>query len=205
MARPGYFFLDTKGIIRDKFFEAKYRQRLSGNNIISKLFPELGEEVTDNVEAPHLHVALEQSDRTGWPGELMTLSVEVQLPRGVHVYSPGAKDYKPIQLTFEPSAGIDLSPPVFPHSKVLYLPAIKEHVPVFEGTFRIGTDLRISSAAAFSSALGPEGKTVTISGKLDYQACDSKICYLPESTPVHWQLQVMPLDRQNAPDDIRHK
>ena len=42
MARPGYFFIDTKGIIREKFFEVKYRQRFSGNNVIGKLFPNLG-------------------------------------------------------------------------------------------------------------------------------------------------------------------
>jgi hypothetical protein len=35
-----------------KFFEAKYRERQSGNDLIAKLFPELGEEVTDRVEAP---------------------------------------------------------------------------------------------------------------------------------------------------------
>ena len=73
MARPGYFFIDTKGVIREKFFEAKYRQRLSGNNVIGKLFPALGDEVTDTVEAPHLQLAVEQSDRTGFPGGRITL------------------------------------------------------------------------------------------------------------------------------------
>ena len=62
MARPGYFFIDTQGVIREKFFETKYRQRFSGNNVIGKLFPELGYEVTDNVQAPHLSLAIEQSD-----------------------------------------------------------------------------------------------------------------------------------------------
>ena len=32
----------------------------------------------------------------------------------------------------------------------------------------------MSSAAEFSSSLGADGKTVTISGKLDYQACDTQ-------------------------------
>jgi hypothetical protein len=27
MARPGYFFIDPKGVIRGKFFEAKYREK----------------------------------------------------------------------------------------------------------------------------------------------------------------------------------
>src|SRR5579872_138187 len=37
MARPGYFFIDTTGVIREKFFEAKYRERLTGNSVLSKL------------------------------------------------------------------------------------------------------------------------------------------------------------------------
>src|SRR5271165_5061945 len=61
-ARPGYYFIDPNGVIRERFFEAKYRERLTGNSIIAKLFPELGQEVTQTVNAPHLQLALEQSD-----------------------------------------------------------------------------------------------------------------------------------------------
>jgi len=28
---------------------------------------------------------------------------------------------------------------------------------------------------------------------------------LPASVPVEWQFQIVPLDRQRAPEDIRHK
>jgi AhpC/TSA family/Disulphide bond corrector protein DsbC len=205
MARPGFFFIDPKGIIREKFFEAKYRQRFSGNNIIGKLFPALGDEVTDKVEAPHLTLAVEQSDRTGFPGGLITLTAEVQLPPDVHVYSPGVKGYKPISLLMDPAQGMAFAPASYPRAKILYLPAIKERVPVFEGIFRITQELQISSAADFSNTLGVDGKSLTITGKLDYQACDSKICYLPTSAPVEWHLLVLPLDRQRAPEDIRHK
>jgi len=205
MARPGFFFIDTNGVIKEKFFEAKYRERYSGNNVIARLFPELGSEVTDTVEAPHLRVNVEQSDRSGVPGSRVTLTAEVHLPPDVHVYAPGAKGYKPINLEIEGTPDMQLRPPMYPASKILYLPAIKERVPVFEGTFRISQDVRVSSAADFSSSLGTEGKTFTINGKLDYQACDSRVCYLPTSVPVKWQLQVLPLDRQRAPEDIRHK
>ncbi len=94
MARPGYFFIDPKGNIREKFFEAKYRERLTGNNVLSKLFPELGEEVSDTVEAPHLQLHVGQSDRVAVPGNLVTLTAEVRLPPDVHVYAPGTKGYK---------------------------------------------------------------------------------------------------------------
>ena len=204
-ARPGYFFIDPSGIIREKFFEAKYRERVTGNSIIAKLFPELGQEVTETVEAPHLQLALEQSDPTGVPGTLITLVAEVRLPPEVHVYAPGTQGYKPIQLLIEPIPQLELKPAVYPRSKTLYLPAIKEKVPVFDGTFRITQDVKVNSGSEFWGSLGKDGKIFTISGKLEYQACDKTICYSPMSVPVKWQLQVFPLDRTRAPVDIRHK
>jgi len=100
---------------------------------------------------------------------------------------------------------MEFKPVVYPHSKILFMPSIKEKVPVFEGTFRLSQDLRVNSTGAFTTSLGTEGKVLAISGKLEYQACDSKICFLPTSVPVEWKLQVLPLDRNRAPDDIQHK
>jgi len=204
-ARPGYFFLDPNGIIKEKFFEAKYRERLTGNSLLIKLFPELGEEVVDTVEAPHLQLVLEQSDRTGVPGTRVTLVAEVRLPPDVHVYAPGVQGYKPTQLVLDPIPQMEFKPAAYPQPKILYLSAIKEKVPVFEGTFRISQDVKVSSAAAFWGSLEKGGKTITIAGKLEYQACDKSICYLPTSVPVKWQVQVFPLDRTRAPIEIRHK
>jgi len=204
-ARPGYFFIDPSGIIREKFFEAKYRERLTGNSLISKLFPELGQEVTEKLEAPHLQLALEQSDPVGIPGTRITLAAEVRLPPDVHVYAPGTQGYKPIKLVIEPIPQLELKPAVYPASKILYLPAIKERVPVFEGTFRISQDVKVNTGAGFGGSLGKDGTTIVITGKLEYQACDKTICYLPTSVPVKWQMQVFPLDRIRAPENIRHK
>jgi len=100
---------------------------------------------------------------------------------------------------------MELKPAVYPPSKILFLPAIKESVPVFEGTFRISQDVRVSSSSAFWGSLGPDGKILAITGKLEYQACDKTICYTPTSVPVKWQLQISPLDRTRAPVEIRHK
>ncbi len=112
-ARPGYFFIGTDGIIREKFFEAKYRERLTGNSVISKLFPELGQEVTETIEAPHLQLALEQSDPIGVPGTRVTLVAEVRLPPDVHVYAPGTQGYKPIKLEIESIPQLELKPIVY--------------------------------------------------------------------------------------------
>ncbi|MGB2602625.1 MAG: redoxin domain-containing protein, partial [Candidatus Sulfotelmatobacter sp.] len=178
-ARPGYFFIDTNGIIREKFFEARYRERLTGNSVISKLFPELGEQVTDTIEAPHLQLAVEQSDSVAVPGTRITLVAEVRLPPDMHVYAPGAKGYKPIHLEIDPMPEMEFKPAIYPQSKILFLPVIDEHVPVFDGTFRISQDVKVSTSPEFWGSLGKYGKIFIITAKLEYQACDQTMCYLP--------------------------
>ncbi len=64
MACPGFFYVDGSGVIREKYFTAKYTDRLTANNVIAKLFPELSAEVTQNIKAPHLQLTLAQSDRS---------------------------------------------------------------------------------------------------------------------------------------------
>src|SRR5262250_910880 len=207
MAHPGFFYIVGDGVIREKYFEAKYTNRFTASSVIAKLFPELTQEVSQSLEAPHLRLTLSQSDRTVVPGSRLTLIVDVELPPGVHVYSPGVKGYKPIQLVLHPSGGIEPAPSIYPGSKILYLQAIKEQVPVFEGKFRITQDVTIpvSKVGAGVRAMLGSSNTVSIAGELQYQACDATICYPPTSAPVKWEVKVEPLDLHRSPENIRHK
>jgi hypothetical protein len=207
MAYPGFFYIDQNGVIREKYFEAKYTNRFTANDVIGRLFPELIEEVSQNVEAPHLRLTLTQSDRAVAPGNRVTLAAEIELPSGVHVYSPGVNGYKPIQMQLQPRSGIELSDPTYPDSKILYLEAIQESVPVFEGKFRITQDATVIPSEALDVARSLVGtqKTISITGELRYQACDKAICYPPASVPLKWQLQILPLDLKRSPKGIRHK
>ena len=125
----------------------------------------------------------------------------------MHVYAPGTQGYKPIKLVIDPMPEMELKPATYPQSKTLFLPVIKERVPVFEGTFRItqDVDVKANSSMEFAASLGKDGKTFTITGKVDYPACDKNKCYRPASVPLKWRLQVFPLDRTRAPVEIRHK
>jgi hypothetical protein len=207
MALPGFYFIDTNGVIREKYFTAKYTDRLTANNLIAKLFPELGAEVSQNVEAPHLRLTLEQSDRSVIPGGRVSLIAEIELPPNVHVYSPGVQGYKPIQLKLHELSGIEFQPVSYPRSKTLYLEAIKEHVPVFDGRFRVSQDVTVTPSRAKDAvrALVAAEREISITGDLTYQACDQTICYPPTSVPVKWQLQVVPLDLKRSPTAIQHK
>lgn len=206
MAYPGFFYLDPKGVIREKYFEANYVDRFTPNNVIAKMFPELAEEVRQKVEAPHLDMTLAQTDKAAIPGSRVSLIVEVGLPKGTHVYAPEVTGgYIPIALTLQAPPEVELAAAAYPRAKTLFLAAIKERVPVFEGKFRISQDVRIAGSMDLIKSLGDTGKTVQVAGTFKYQACDEKVCYPPTSVPVSWTLHVVPLDAIRSPEAIRHR
>ena len=86
--------------------------------------------------------------------------------------------------------------------------AIREQVPVFEGSFRITQDVVIaasSEAREMVNSFFSSKREISISGELKYQACDISLCYPPTSVPVQWALEVQPLDLKRSPGAIRHK
>jgi len=208
MSYPGFVYVSPDGRIQEIFFEEDYHTRYTGNGVLTKIFPELATAALKDVPAPHLQLKLAQTDEIVSPGNRVTLIAELTLPKDLHVYAPGVQGYKPVSLELAGVPQATLHPAIYPQSKTLLLPAIGEKVPVFEGKFRITQDVTVSFDKDFSQAVtaGPaSGTPLTLNGNLQYQACDSKICYPPTSIPVSWQLTVMPLNTIRAPEEIRHK
>jgi AhpC/TSA family/Disulphide bond corrector protein DsbC len=203
MAHPGYFYVTPDGRIKEAFFETAYTDRFTANNLLLKLFPEL-EEGGRSVPAPHVGLTLSQSDQAVVAGSRITIGLDVTLPEGVHVYAPGVTGYKPISLQLEPAGELRPLQAVYPDAKSLFLPAIGETVPVFEGRFRITQDLVVASKATFIKSVG-KGQKLTVAGSLRYQACDETKCFLPAEIPVSWEIQVAPLDLKRAPAAAQHK
>lgn len=204
MTHPGYFFIAPDGAIKEKFFETAYTDRYTASNLILKLFPELVEDNGRAVAAPHLKLVLFQSDEVVGPGSRLTIAAQIGLPPDTHVYAPGVKGYKAIQLTIDASPDFRLLPTRYPESKTLFLPAINESVPVFEGEFRVLQDVVVTSDRQFIASLR-EPRKIALSGTLFYQACDHEKCYVPQKLPVSWDVQVLPLDLKRAPEAIQHK
>ena len=203
MAHPGYFYVTPDGVVKEKFFETAYTDRFTASNLILKLFPDLVEGNGRDLAAPHIKLTLFQSDTTVIPGSRFTVEAAVTLPADTHVYAPGVKGYKPIQLLMEESPDIKMPPLQYPEAKVLFLPAIKESVPVYEGTFRLRQDVVISSDRKLLSSA--QAKTIHLRGTLLFQACDSEKCYLPQKMDVSWDVQVLPLETTRSPGAIQHK
>lgn len=130
--------------------------------------------------------------------------LDIDLKPGMHVYSPEVKGYIPVEWKMAESAAFRAYPAVWPAAKKLYLKAINEIVPVYEGRFRVVTEIAMGSNDKVKPLLNPNGD-LTIEGSFRYQACDARECYLPQTIPLKWNLHYADLDRQRAPEAIRHK
>ena len=47
--------------------------------------------------------------------------------------------------------------------------------------------------------------TFSIEGVLRYQACDDRLCYVPQELPLKWTFQLETLDRQRVPAGLQRK
>jgi hypothetical protein len=129
----------------------------------------------------HITIAAGASASSAKPGAKVALFVDVVPDAGIHVYAPGAKDYQPIALAIEKRADITPGAIVYPKSEMLSFEG--ESVPVFQKPFRLTEDVTLAKSAK-------HGTKLTVVGKVDYQACDDKVCFIPASLPVSWTIDV---------------
>jgi hypothetical protein len=122
----------------------------------------------------------------------------------MHVYAPGVEGYIPIDWKMKESDAATAHPANYPPSEKLHLAAIDETVPVYRDHFRLTRDITIGPDAKVRPALDASGK-FTVEGTLRYQACDDRVCYIPQELTVKWTLQYAEFDRQRVPAELQRK
>jgi hypothetical protein len=211
MALPGFIYVDKQGVVHEKFFGVRYFDRYTANNALGKLFPELLEASGPPIETAQFKVIVRQSDREAIPGSRVTVMLDVILPKGMHIYAPEVKGYKPVKLVIDSLEEFRVKDSKYPQPRIKLLPAIKESVPVYVGRFRIAQDLMVVPSRQLMESLntlgkGREfGKVFNIHGHLQYQACDKTTCYPPAEIPLSWQLRVHQYDDVRASEKIQDR
>ena len=114
-------------------------------------------------------------------GTKAMLFIDVTPNPNIHVYAPGAKDYIPITVKLEPQANVRFGKLLYPKSEMMTF--ADEKVPVFQKPFRLTQDVTLDKSAK-------AGSTVNVTGTVNYQACDDRVCYPPESSPITWTVVV---------------
>lgn len=138
------------------------------------------------VRGKYLEATPSASVRGPAPGEPFTVSLVITPKPGVHVYAPGNKDYTAIAWAIDPMAGVKLGPVTYPKATEYFFAPLKERVQVYSAPVRLERQVTIDPA-------GPLAKTtvspqLALRGTLAYQACDDKVCYLPEELTLSWHV-----------------
>jgi hypothetical protein len=193
---PGTFMVDRRGIVTARVFEPTYQERTTIRSLLVRLGRHVDTPAT-KVAGGHLEVTSYATDQVATLGTHFSLVLDVRPASGVHVYAPGASGYKPVRLTLSAQPGVVVRAAQFPQSEDYFFKPLNEHVPVYQRPFRIVQDVMLDPSRDGSAAL-TDVTTLTITGTFEYQACDDRVCFAPQSIPLSWSIRVKPLDRERA-------
>jgi hypothetical protein len=193
---PGTFVVDRGGIVTSRVFETAYQERDTMSSLIVRLGGPVDAPAT-KISAPHLDLTTFSTDQTVAPGTHFALVVDAVPGKRIHVYAPGVSGYKPIALIIQPQVGLLVHEVRLPKAEDYFFKPLNEHVAVYQKPFRMLQEITIDSSPQSEAALR-EMPTMTIRGTLEYQACDDKVCFIPQTTPLAWTVHVKPLDRERA-------
>ncbi len=80
----------------------------------------------------------------------------------------------------------------YPASEIYFFKPLNERVAVYDKPFTMVQDVVLEGTPQAQAAF--RGKeSVMLTGALEYQACDDKICFNPASVPLSWTLSLRPL------------
>jgi hypothetical protein len=190
---PGTFILDTHGRVKQRFFEDFYIERNTVSNLLLKLGDKTGAEVAaTKISTSHLEITSYSSVPSIAPGDRFSLVLEIEPHSKIHVYAPGAKGYRVISLAIDRNPQLRVLPVRYPPSQIYEFKPLNERVPVFQKPFRLLQEVVLEGTLPAQAAL--RGKdSITVTGKLEYQACDDKTCFNPVSVPLSWKVALHPL------------
>ena len=196
---PGTFMLDGEGRVTARFFEEFYRERNTTANVMLRLGEGLSPIEAIEGETAHLKFTAYASDPAITVGTRFSVAVEIAPNPGMHLYAPGADElgYRVLGLTLSPLPHTRFEPVAYPASEIYHFEPLDERVPVYQAPFTLLQEAVVSGEPGVEDALA-EIDAVTLSGTLDYQACDDRLCYDPVSVPLSFTFEVDLLDRQRA-------
>jgi len=196
---PGTFMLDANARVTSRFFEEFYRERTTTSNVMLKLGIGLTPIAAVRGTTAQLKFTAYPSNPMVTAGSRFSLAVEVEPNPDMHVYAPGAETmgYRVIGLNMAPSEYVRFEPVIFPESEIYHFEPLDEYVPAYQESFTLLREAVVDASAEAEAALA-ELDALTLSGSLDYQACDDAICYPPASVPLSFTLELERLDYQRA-------
>lgn len=186
---PGSYVIDADGTIVAKFFEHNFAVRSGPEQLLAAA---LGQEFAVPVAG-----ASPDADRVSADvqidGDRLPMGVTRQIvatfrvPQGQHLYGEPVPDgLVAATIELDDNDGILSYELLAPPTSPLTLSGSGETLQVYEGD--VVLRLPVTQNARHMQK-DDEGRFVTISGRVRWQACDDTECFLPESTPFSFRVE----------------
>jgi peroxiredoxin len=185
MAFPGTFMLDPDGRVTSRYFEDFYIERNTVSSIVMRLDDEIEPVSAVRISTAQLDLTTYVSEPSLAPGNRFAIMLSVVPHEGMHVYAPGAADYRVIGLELDAHPWIEQLPVRYPEATPYYFEPFDETVPVYEEPFEIVQELILAGTLEAQRAMRDQ-EQVSMTGTLEYQACSETICYPPQSVELTW-------------------
>jgi DsbC/DsbD-like thiol-disulfide interchange protein len=117
------------------------------------------------------------------PNSQVAITFAVTPGRRMHVYAPGA-EYQVVAVKLDAQQGLKARPVVYPPAETYYFEPLDERVPVYTKPFTLKQLVTVGASALKGK------KILTLSGQLEYQACDDRVCFKPNAIPFTFELPV---------------
>ena len=173
--------VDPQGVVIEKSFHDDHGLIDSDANILQEKFQvDPAGRPKHILENDDLKATAYISSATIRRGQIQTVSIDIEIKEGRHVYAPSVKGgYTSTALTFDLIKDVHIGETSFPTSTKKKL--LGKNVPIFENTLTLKTSIRNQHRDDF-----------TVRAQLDYQSCDDKECYMPQQ--LTFELPLIYLD-----------
>ena len=134
------------------------------------------------VETAHLQLRTSGGESGVVSGRRLALFVEVVPKPGMHVYAPEQDTYVAVSVRVDRSPYVTVRPAIFPKGEPFFFPPTKETQIVYSRPFLIELPVSVGR--------GRPAGPLTLTGTLEYQACDDRLCYVSRKVPLTWTLNL---------------
>ena len=186
---PGSYVVDADGIIVAKFFEHNFAVRSGPEQLLAAALGQEFEVPGPSGDEPEDRVSVDvrvDGDRLPM-GVTRQIVATFRVPDGQHLYGEPVPDgLVAAAIELDDLDGILSYEPVAPPTAPLTLAGTGETLQVYDGDVVLRLPI---TQNARKMQKDDEGRFVTISGRVRWQACDDAECFLPESMPFSFRVE----------------
>ena len=137
----------------------------------------------------HLTLLTSVSDTDIAAGKRISVTFDITPKRLMHVYAPGKHDYQVIAVKVDAQPWLRVTPTTYPPSEIYHFKELDEKVETYGKPFKLVQDVTVLATPEAQKALAAS-PTAKLSGRVEYQACDDRVCYAPARIPFSFSLNV---------------